>query len=270
MIYLDNCATTRVRTEVADAMYEVLTKDFANPSSLHKIGLEIENRIDNAREIIAKYLNVSPDEIYFTSGGTESNNLIIRSILDKNQKRKGKIITSKLEHSSVKSILNKAREDGFEIIEIDSDKYGSILVNELEKYLDEDTLLVTIVHVNNELGAINDLKKIGETIKDRAKNAHFHIDAIQSFGKLKFNLNEFNCHSLSASAHKVHGPKGVGLIYIKRDVHIRPLIYGGGQEDNLRSGTENTPGIVGFGKAVEILSRNFDKEYAHKAKLREY
>src|SRR5690554_5861633 len=251
-IYLDNSATTRPLPEVAEIINRVLTKDYGNPSSLHNKGLEAEKLVKKARKLIALKLGVSPDEICFTSGGTESNNLAIKGITEKYQGRGKHLITTAIEHPSVLESFSSLSEKGFEISVLKTDKRGYISPDELKETIRKDTILVSIFHVNNELGTIQPVEQIAQLIKERNQNTFFHVDAVQSFGKILLQPARWNIDMLSISAHKLHGPKGCGALYIKRGISPEIQQNGGGQENGIRSGTENTPGIAGF---IPVLSQ---------------
>ena len=270
MIYLDNCATTRIRKEVLEELYESFNDSFANPSSLHRLGLKTEKKIKESREIIADYLKVDSKEIFFTSGGTESNNLAIQSIT-KNSLRKGNhIITTKIEHPSVLNIMKDFEEKGLNITYLEVDNDGRIDTEQLENCISQDTILISIIHVNNEIGTIQDIKRINEIIEERNPNTLLHLDGVQSFGKIDFDLRQLGVDTYSFSGHKVHGPKGIGGLYVRRGLKLNPIIFGGNQESGLRSGTENVQGIIGLGAAVRILSSNSEKESKHIADLKSY
>ncbi|HHW70860.1 MAG TPA: cysteine desulfurase [Clostridiales bacterium] len=258
LIYLDNAATTMVHPDVAKTVYRGMIDEIGNPSSLHKLGLSAELQITKARENIAELLGVSSKNIIFTSGGTESNNMsIIGSAMGR--RRYGKhIITTKIEHPSVLAPFEYLRNMGFSVTYLSVDDEGYIDLDELESSLTEDTILVSIMHVNNEIGTIQDIESISNVIKGYSRDIYFHVDAVQSFGKLKLYPKEQGIDILSFSGHKIHGPKGVGGIYIGDGILIHPLIHGGGQEGGLRSGTENLPGIMGLGEAVLKVKEHMD------------
>ena len=268
MIYLDNCATTKIRQEVLKKMYDSYLDDFGNPSSLHRLGFKAEKRIKEAREIIADYLKVDNSELFFTSGGTESNNIAVQSIINGSQRKGNHIITTKIEHPSVLNIMKKYESQGFRVTYLDVNSYGELDLDELEKSICDDTILVSIIHVNNEIGTIQDIKRVKEIMGKENPNALLHVDGVQSFGKIPFNLKALGVDTFSFSGHKVHGPKGVGGLYIRKGLKLDPIVYGGNQEFGLRSGTENVQGIIGFGEAVRILSSNFEEEAKHVENLR--
>lgn len=256
MIYLDNCSTTKPRREVIEAINNCMLYEFGNPSSLHKLGLSAEKKLNSAREEISDFLHCKPTEIYFTSGGTESNNIALQGAI-KAKKRSGKhIITSKLEHPSVLNVIKAYEKKGYEVTYLSNDEYGRIDLLELEESIKEETILVSIIHINNEIGVIQDIKNINHIIRDKNPNIHFHVDGVQSFGKLNISVNEMGMDSFSFSAHKIHGPKGIGGLFLREKARIEPIIFGGNQEKSLRSGTENIPAITGFSKAVEIARNN--------------
>lgn len=255
-IYLDNSATTKPYKEVVEKMIFALENDYANPSSLHKKGLEVEKNIKKIREDIARTLGVKEKEIYFTSGGTESNNSIIRGVLDK---RKNHIITTKIEHPSVLDTIKTLEKEGIEVTYLDVDSEGKIDINSLKSSIKENTILVSIMHVNNEVGSIQPISEVGKYLKTLKEKVYFHVDAVQSFGKINFKPSKYNIDFMSVSGHKIHGPKGIGFMYIKENSKVKPLFTGGGQEFGFRSGTENIPGIYGLGEAVRITNKNLDK-----------
>jgi len=251
-IYLDNAATTKVDKEVLKAMLPYFDRDYGNASSLHMQGTEAKRALEKSREIIAKSINAKPSEIYFTSGGTESNNWALKGLFWKNYPKKNHIITTKIEHDCILNTCKWLETQGARITYLNVDKEGFINFKELEDAITEKTFLVTIIHGNNEIGTIQDLEKIGEICKN--KKVLFHTDACQSYTKIPIDVKKFNLDLITINAHKINGPKGVGALYIKENVKITPLAHGGGHEKKLRSGTENIPGVVGFAKAVEIKS----------------
>jgi len=254
-IYLDNSATTKMKTKVVETMKKSLTKNYGNPSSLHKLGERTLKSMNGVREELAREIGAKSSEIIFTSGGTESNNLAIQGLARANSKKK-KIIISSIEHPSVTETCKFMKSQGYKIVKISVDKEGILDIEQLEKKIDKNTLLVSVMHVNNVFGTIQDLNKIGKICK--RKKVYFHTDAVQSFGKLEINVRNMNLDLLSSSAHKIGGPKGIGFLYIKEGTRINSLFFGGGQERNLRTGTENVSGIAGFGKALE-LEKEIDK-----------
>ena len=256
MIYLDNAATTKVDLKVLKEMNKFNIKNYANASSLHEFGRVSKTALENARKTIAASINALLEEIYFTSSGTEANNLALKGIFFSSKKRK--IITSKIEHSSVLETCRWLEKKGAKINYLDVNSEGFIDLEQLKKIINKNTLLVSVVHGNNEIGTIQDIKKIGE-ICEREK-VLFHIDACQSYMKLPIDVKKNKISMMSLDAQKIHGPKGVGAIYIKRGIKITPLLHGGGQERNLRSSTENISGIVGFAEAVKVSSKKDNKK----------
>ena len=267
--YLDNSATTRCCKAATDKMVELLTMDYGNPSSLHMKGVVAEKYINEAKKKIAKTLKCQEKELVFTSGGTESNNLAIIGSAMANHRAGKHIITTKVEHASVSNPVKYLEENGFEITYLGVDKDGIISLEELENAIREDTILVSIMQVNNEIGAVMPVEEAGKIIKKVNPNTLFHIDAIQSYGKMEIYPKNLNCDLLSVSGHKIHGPKGSGFLYIKDKTKIKPIIYGGGQQKGMRSGTENVPAIAGLGEAATEIYTDLDSKvdamYALKA-----
>lgn len=269
-VYLDNSSTTRPRDEVIDVMLHMLKYEYGNPSSLHRMGLEVEKRIEGSRKCIADFLKCDKEEIFFTSGGTESNNISIQGLVNKNIKRGNHIVTTKFEHSSVLNVVKHYENMGLKVTYLDLDEYGMINLDQLEESISENTILVAIMMVNNEIGTILPISDITKVIKNKNRNTKIHVDGIQAFSKLDIDVRKLNIDTFSFSSHKVYGPKGVGGLYVKKDIILEPIIYGGNQERGIRSGTENVPGIVGFGKAVEILKVKYKKESEDIRKVKEY
>ena len=257
IIYADNSATTKVREEVISAMNAVFRDDFGNPSSIHQYGRKAKLLLTSSREKTALVINAKPEEIFFTSGGTESDNTVIfgiaNSVEEKKLKKSRHIITSSIEHPAIKAPLEYLEKKGWQIIWLPVDNEGFIDLKELESAISPQTALVSIIHANNEIGTIQDLKKITSICKKN--DVLFHTDAVQSFGKIPIDVQDMNIDFLSVSSHKIYGPKGAGALYIKDKNKIAPLIIGGGQENNLRSGTENLPGIAGFSTAAYLLKQ---------------
>lgn len=268
--YLDNSATTRCSKAAADMVYKLLTEDYGNPSSLHMKGVEAENYINDAKKKIAKTLRVQDKEILFTSGGTESNNTAIIGAAMANKRAGRHIITSSVEHASVLSVMQFLEEQGFEITYLPVNHDGVISVEEMKNAVREDTILVSLMHVNNEIGAVMPIEEAGAAIKEKNPATLFHVDAIQSYGKLEIRPKRMNIDMLSVSGHKIHGPKGSGFLYIKDKTKIKPIIYGGGQQKGMRSGTENVPAYAGLGVAAEEIYTDFDKKIAHMYELRDH
>ncbi|MDR1404699.1 MAG: cysteine desulfurase NifS [Candidatus Methanoplasma sp.] len=266
-IYLDNAATTMMSREVLDAMMPYLTEKYGNPSSIHSFGAESNAACEDARKKIAKFINAKDNEIYFTSGGSESDNWAIKSVAYM-KKDKGKhIITSGIEHHAVMETCEFLARDGFEITSVGVDENGIIKLDELRKAIRPDTILITVMYANNEIGTIQPIREIGEIA--RSSGIIFHTDAVQAFGHIPIDVEKDNIDLLSASAHKVHGPKGVGLLYIRNTIKLTPLIHGGPHERKRRAGTLNVPGIVGFGKATE-LARESMKDASKITEKRNY
>lgn len=266
--YLDNAATTRVFPEVKDIMIQVMEEDFGNPSSKHMKGVDAEHYIKDAKEEIAKWLKVMPKEIVFTSGGTESNNMALIGAALANQRRGKHIITSGIEHASVYNPLLSLEKQGFEVTFLGVDESGKVDPKSVEEALRDDTILVSIMHVNNEIGAIQPIEEIGKIVKKKSKDIVYHVDAIQSFGKFFISPKKCNIDLLSVSGHKIHGPKGSGFIYIKDRTKVRPLILGGGQQKDMRSGTENVPAIAGLMVATKKMYDNFDVYHEHMVQIK--
>ena len=265
-VYLDNSATTRPYTEVVDEMASVLTDVYANPSSLHSLGKKAEDRINEARSYIAGTLSCTPGEIVFTGGGTESDNLAVIGIAETYKKSGNKIITQKTEHMAVLESMHYLESMGFEVYYADVDKNGIVDADDVISHIDDKTILVSIMHVNSETGAIMPIEKIGAAVNHR--DCFFHVDAVQSYGKIPINPEKMGIDLLSISSHKIHGPNGVGALYVRKGVRLTPRIHGGKQEAGLRSGTENVAGIAGFGKAAQIKFANMDSAREHIQSLK--
>lgn len=269
-VYLDNAATTKPKKEVIQKMLISLEEQFGNPSSLHKKGLEVEKEIKKARRMVAKALGCTDSEIIFTSSGTEANNLAIRGIVDAYKRSGNHIITSKIEHKSVLSTFEDLEKGGLDVTYLDVDKNGFVCEEQLKNSIRQNTILVSLMHVNNEVGSIQPIESLGRIIKTINNNTLFHVDGIQSFGKVRFNLNDLQVDSLSISGHKIYGPKGIGALYIKKGIKITPLLTGGSQELGIRSGTENVPGIYGLGEAVRLTIEEQDKKIKYLKDTRNY
>lgn len=267
-IYLDNSATTKVRKEVLDQMIDVNENYYGNPSSLHRMGLQIEKKIQEARKSAAKIINSKPEEIYFTGGGTESNNIAIMGHLS-NCEKKHNIITTNIEHPSVYNVFNHFK-DKVEIRYVKLDDMGRVNLENLKEIIDYNTLLISIMHVNNEIGIVQDLYNIIKIAKEKNKSTKIHIDAVQSYGKIKIDTNKLLVDSLSFSSHKIHGPKGVGGLFIRSGIKLNTIVFGGGQEKSIRPGTENTPGIVGFGEACDLVHSDYEEENKKLYELRNH
>lgn len=257
-IYLDNSATTKPYQEVVDKMVLALTTQYGNPSSIYKKGIEVEREIKEIRRNIARSLGAKETEIYFTSGGTECNNTIIRSVANLNKKTKNHIISTVIEHPSVLNTLKDLEADGFEVTYLPVGKDGKISLEDLKNAIKKETILVSVMHVNNEIGTIQPIEEIGKYLKSLDEKVYFHVDGVQSYAKIKFRPSRYNIDFMSVSGHKLHGPKGIGFMYVKENNRIKPLLTGGGQEIGIRSGTENVSGIYGIGEAVRILNQDLE------------
>ena len=268
-IYLDNSATTRVFPDVAKLMCEVMTEQYGNPSSLHRKGVEAENHLREAKKIIAKNLKVNEKELFFTSGGTESDNLALIGAAHANCRAGKHLITSSIEHPAILNTMQHLEEEGFRVTYLPVDEYGRVRLSDLEAAVCEETILVSIMYVNNEIGSVQPIAEIGAFLKNRPKPILFHVDAVQAYGKYQIHPKKLGVDMLSVSGHKIHGPKGVGFLYVGEKVKIHPILFGGGQQKDLRSGTENVPGIAGIGEAVKEIYSDFDAKidrlYALKA-----
>ncbi len=269
-VYLDNSATTKVFDSVKDIMVKVMTEDYGNPSSLHYKGVESEKYIKEAKDIIAKSLRAKPQEIIFTSGGTESNNLAIIGTALANKRAGNHIITSTIEHPSVYNVFGFLEEQGFKVSYIPVDNNGHLRQDILEQTIDDETILVSCMYVNNEFGAVNPITEIGALIKCKNPKTVFHVDAIQAYGKYKIVPKSMNVDLLSVSSHKIHGPKGTGFLYVKEGTKIRPIIFGGGQQKGMRSGTDNVSGIAGMAKAVQEIYEAHEDKLDKMYELKEY
>ncbi len=255
-VYFDNAATTRILPEVKDIMLETMDTAYGNPSSKHHKGVEAENYVRQARSAISRQLKCEASEICFTSGGTESNNLALFGLTQANQRSGRHIISTGIEHASVYQPLFRLQEMGFEVTFLQVDGQGRVDLDALREALREDTILVSAMAVNNEIGSVQPISQMAEVIKSRSRDILFHVDAVQAFGKQVLYPSRLGIDAMSMSGHKIHGPKGSGALYIAKGVKIRPLLSGGGQERDLRSGTENTTAIAGMGKACELAYRN--------------
>ncbi len=259
-IYLDNSATTRVFPEVAQLMTTIYLEEYGNPSSMHHKGVEAENRIRTARKTLSDILKCSPQNLYFTSCGTESDNIALIGAARAN-KRSGKhLVTTQIEHPAILETMKYLETKGFEVTYLPVDQNGLVRPEEVESAVREDTLLVSVMHTNNEVGALEPIGEIGECIKRKNSQTLFHVDAVQGFGKAQIYPKKLHIDLLSASGHKIHAPKGIGLLYVGDHVKITNIMYGGGQQKGLRSGTENVAGIAGMALAAQMLYANFDAE----------
>ena len=267
-VYLDNSATTRMDSSVLEEMIPFLSDNYGNASSVYSIGRLSKKAIEDSREKVANILNCRPDEIYFTSGGSESDNTAIKGIARANKEKGKHIITSKIEHLAVLDTCKKLEEDGFEVTYLDVDKYGRINLDELKSSIRKDTILISIMYANNEVGTIQQISEIGKIAKEN--NIYFHTDAVQAIGSVKIDVQAQNIDSLSLSAHKFYGPKGIGVLYVKKDIKFEKFIDGGHQERNKRAGTENVANIVGLAKALEMAYDKLEEHTLKISQLRDY
>lgn len=266
LIYLDNAATTRIYPEVADIILKESLDDFFNPSALYKPSVQLAMKIKNARDTIKGALHAPDGELYFTSGGSESDNT---ALFCTRKPKSSRVIVGLGEHDAIINSANQLSSQGYDVVFAPIDKDGAVNVEEFKKLLNENVSLVSIMHVSNETGAINDIARLAKLTKKFAPNAIFHSDGVQAFGKIKVNLRALDVDLYTISAHKIHGPKGIGALFVKKGTSIKPLIYGGGQEKGFRSGTENAPCIMGFAKAVEIMSQSLVDDMAKKSAFKE-
>ena len=267
-IYLDNAATTKTRPEVVEAMLPYFTEYYGNPSSVYEFSTPSKKAIAEARETIAKSLGAKTNEIYFTAGGSESDNWAIKATAEAYESKGKHIITSKIEHHAVLHTCEYLEKRGFEITYLDVDENGTVKLDELKKAIRPDTILISIMFANNEIGTIQPIKEIGEIAKEHG--IIFHTDAVQDYAHVPINVDEYHIDMLSVSGHKFNGPKGIGFLYIRTGLKLRSFIHGGSQERKRRGGTENVPGIVGMGKAVEIAMANLAERTAYEVELRDY
>lgn len=266
--YFDHSATTAVNEEVLKEMLPYFSIEYGNASSVYGIARSAKRAVNRARQKVAKAINAKEKEIYFTSGGSESDNLIIKGIAYANRDKGNHIITSKIEHHAVLDSCKTLEKEGFEVTYLNVDENGKIDIEQLKNSIKESTILITIMFANNEIGTIEPVKEIGKLA--RAHNIYFHTDAVQAVGNVKIDVEEMNIDALSMSGHKLYGPKGIGVLYVKSGVKFNKMQDGGHQEKNKRAGTENVPGIVGLGKAIELAYTNFDEKYQHIKELRDY
>lgn len=267
--YFDNSATTRCYESVKNIVVKTMMEDYGNPSAMHKKGVEAEQYVREAAQILARLLKVNEKEILFTSGGTESNNLALIGAALANKRKGNHIITTAVEHAAVAQPVDFLKEQGFEVTLLPVDKQGVVRLEELEKALREDTILVSVMYVNNEVGAVMPIGKIGAMVHEKSPKALFHVDAIQAFGKYRIYPKKLGIDLMSVSAHKIHGPKGVGFLYISEKAKVQPMILGGGQQGGMRSGTDNVPGIAGLGAAAAEIYTDFEAKTEHLYSLKE-
>lgn len=266
-IYLDNAATTTVDPRVVQAMLPYFTEIYGNPSSLHAFGQKANQAVEEARQTVASFIGAAPEEIIFTSGGTESDNAAIKGVAYARRDKGNHIITSNIEHHAVLESCHFLEKQGFEITRVPVDEYGLVDPEAVRKAITGKTILISIMHANNEIGTVEPIAEIGRIA--RGKGIYFHTDAVQTFGHLPINVRDMNIDLLSASGHKFFGPKGVGILYVRKGVRIQPFMHGGSQEKGRRASTQNVPGIVGFGKAVEIAKKEMAEEIDQVSKLRD-
>ncbi len=259
-VYLDNSATTKCFEDVAALMTHIMCNDYGNPSSLHLKGVQAENYTRYAKETIARLLKVSEKEILFTSGGTEADNIALIGCALANHRAGRHLITTMIEHPAVMQTMKYLEEQGFRVTYLPVDGKGCIQLEDLQKAMGKDTILVSIMHTNNEIGSLQPIAEAGALIKKLNPRTIFHVDAVQGFGKFRIYPKKMNIDLLSVSGHKIHGPKGAGFLYVNGKIKIKPIIYGGGQQNNLRSGTENVPGIAGLAKAAEMMYADLDMD----------
>lgn len=268
--YLDNSATTRVYPEVVELMSKIMLEDYGNPSSMHNKGVEAERYVTEAYKQVAKALKVSEKEIIFTSGGTESDNLALIGGARANCRAGKHIITTKIEHPAILNTVKYLEGEGFEIDYLSVDKLGRISLDELKEKLRDDTIIVSIMHTNNEVGSVQPIAEAGALIKSKNPNTLFHVDAVQGFGKAQILPKKMNIDMLSISGHKIHGPKGIGILYAGEKVKLKPISYGGGQQKGMRNGTLNVPGIAGIGLATELITKNLDEKRENMYSLKAF
>ena len=268
VIYLDNAATTKVRQEVVDAMLPFFTENYGNASALYSVGAKAKSALTTAREQVAGVIGAKSEEIYFTAGGSEADNWALKATAEYYKDKGNHIITSKIEHHAILHTCQYLEKNGFEVTYLDVDEEGVVDLEQLKAAIRPTTILISVMFANNEIGTIEPIKEIGQIAKEHG--ILFHTDAVQAFGQVPINVDEMNIDMLSASGHKLNGPKGIGMLYIRKGVKIRSFVHGGAQERKRRAGTENIPGIVGFGKACEIAVNTMKERTAKEAQLRDY
>ena len=268
-VYLDNSATTRCFDEVAELMTKIMCEDYGNPSSLHRKGVQAEQYIRYAKETIAKNLKVNEKEIFFTSGGTESDNLALRGCAYANCRAGRHLITTQIEHPAILQTMKQLEEEGFRVTYLPVDEKGCIRPEDLQRAITGETILVSIMHTNNEVGSLQPIEEAGALIKRMNPRILFHVDAVQGYGKFRILPKKMHIDLLSVSGHKIHGPKGIGFLYVDEKVKIKPILFGGGQQNGLRSGTENVPAIAGLAKAIEIVYSKLDREVEELYQIKE-
>ena len=268
-VYLDNSATTRCFDEVAELMTKIMCEDYGNPSSLHRKGVQAEQYIRYAKETIAKNLKVNEKEIFFTSGGTESDNLALRGCAYANCRAGRHLITTQIEHPAILQTMKQLEEEGFRVTYLPVDEKGCIRPEDLQRAITGETILVSIMHTNNEVGSLQPIEEAGALIKRMNPRILFHVDAVQGYGKFRILPKKMHIDLLSVSGHKIHGPKGIGFLYVDEKVKIKPILFGGGQQNGLRSGTENVPAIASLAKAIEIVYSKLDREVEELYQIKE-
>ncbi len=268
MIYFDNSATTQPYKEVIELIAKLMYEEFGNSSSLHSLGLRAERILEDARDKLAATIKAKPEELVFTSGGTESVNMALRGTAEILKRSGNHILSSPVEHSAALESLNELKRLGYEVEFIDVDKYGRILIEDLKSKLRKDTILVNIMAVNNELGTIEPINEAAQIIKSNSEATIFHVDAVQAYCKIPINTRDLNADFISFSSHKIHGPKGVGMLYMRKGTRLHPLMMGGGHERKLRSGTVNVPCIAGFGLAAYIKAERMKEDQKNSGKIR--
>ncbi|MEW6660890.1 MAG: cysteine desulfurase NifS [Bacillota bacterium] len=265
-IYLDHGGTTPVRQEVIEVMVKCMRENWGNPSSVHGEGRRARKALDEARDQVGALIGAKPEEVFFTGGGTEADNMAVQGVALANRQKGKHLITSSIEHHAVLDTFKFLESQGFEVTYLPVTAEGLVRVEDVREAVRDDTVLISVMHVNNEVGTIQPIKEIGQIAKDR--RIFFHTDAVQSAGKIPVDVNELNVDLLTVSSHKMYGPKGVGALYVRKGTKLQPLVYGGGQERKRRPGTENMPGIVGFGKAAELARREMPTEIPRITALR--
>ena len=266
--YLDNSATTRAYDSVGDLVRKVMCEDYGNPSSMHAKGVTAEHYIKEAKETLAKLMKVQDKEIFFTSGGTESDNLALMGVARANRRRGNHLITSAIEHPAVINTMRHLEEEGYRVTFLPVDRYGRIRLDALKEALCEDTILVSVMYVNNEVGSVQPIAEAASIVKAYNKDILFHVDAVQGFGKYRIYPRKLNVDLCTISGHKIHGPKGIGALYVGSHVKIQPIVFGGEQQKNVRSGTENVPGIAGLGLAAKLIYQDLDEKVARMRELK--
>ena len=267
MSYMDHSATSPVNPEVLEAMLPFFTESFGNASTLYALGREARTAMENGRKQVASLIGAKPEEVYFTSGGTESDNIAIKGTASRLKNKGNHIITSDIEHPAVEETCKYLEKNGYQVTYLPVGEEGIVKVSDVEEAITDKTILITVMHANNEIGTIQPIKEIGALARE--KGIYFHTDAVQSVGKIPINVEDMNVDMLSISAHKLYGPKGIGALYIKKGVRVDPLLHGGGHERGMRPGTENVPGIVGLGKACQIAEENLEKNREYVSSLRD-